>query len=498
MRLRKIGGLAAVVGLIGLWMACGEYYRPVVIPLTTTPPTPANFHAVFAITTGESQIPGTAMQIDVSGDTITGETANTGTCSGSIGMNPTSVAVPPNFAQVYVASAGSLGACQDTVSILTPGFIIGGGLSILNTVSLPTGSLPSFVTTTQNGFVYVASFGTNSVTQINTTSAAAGNPAPVGTNPVAMAETPNGNKLYVANQGSNSVTSLNTVDLSQNTVTGFTGNTPVWVVARTDSQKVYVLTQGDGQLVPIDTTTDTVLGSKTNLAVGQGANFILYDPNLNRLYVTNPINSTVYVFSATGGIDPNTALPNDTPTLLATISLSAGANAPCPNGCSPVSVAALPDGSRFYVASYQTAASCPDTNVKGACVIPQLTVFDAKSLALKIRSVPLLSNLQFAATQFAVPTVTSCATTTPYTPGATRFRLFATAAADSSRVYVGMCDAGAIAVINTTDSNTNNPNNATPADSLVTDLLAPPGVCVGTSCGGQVPPQNPQLLVTGQ
>jgi len=36
-------------------------------------------------------------------------------------------------------------------------------------------------------------------------------------------------------------------------VTGFTGVTPVWVVARADGQKVYVLTQGDGQLVTIDT-----------------------------------------------------------------------------------------------------------------------------------------------------------------------------------------------------------------------------------------------------
>ena len=63
----------------------------------------------------------------------------------------------------------------------------------------------------------------------------------MGQHPVALAETPNGNKLYVANQGSNPVSSLNTVDMSQNTVTGIVGITPVWLVSRSDSQKVYVL-----------------------------------------------------------------------------------------------------------------------------------------------------------------------------------------------------------------------------------------------------------------
>src|SRR5579864_1578789 len=123
--------------------------------------------------------------------------------------------------------------------------------------------------------------------------------------------------------------------MSPNSV--ISGTTPVWLVARADGRRVYALTQGDGNLVPMDTATDTVLASQTNLSVGIGANFILYEPNLNRLYVTNPANSTVYVFSATGGLHPNPPhLPNDTPTLLATIPLSAGANSPCPTGCSPV------------------------------------------------------------------------------------------------------------------------------------------------------------------
>ena len=93
------------------------------------------------------------------------------------------------------------------------------------------------------------------------------------------------------------------------------------------------------------------------LCVGAGANYILFDPHLNRLYVTNPANGMVYVFSDTGGA-------NDTPIQLKAISFASG-SAPCPAGCTPTSVTALPDGSRFYVASYQIASACPDPTVTG-------------------------------------------------------------------------------------------------------------------------------------
>jgi YVTN family beta-propeller protein len=352
---------------------------------------------------------------------------------------------------------------------------------------------PVFLNSTQNNAMYVANYNTNSVSAINTTSNVVSNSAPVGSHPVSLAETPNGLKLYVANQGDNTVSSLNVQTLTPNIVTvpaGITLATPIWVVARGDSQKVYVLTQGNtqvaGQLVTIDTATDTVTSS---LPVGAGANFMLLDPHLNRLYVTNPATSTVYVFSDTGGA-------NDTPIQQAVISFASG-SAPCPSGCSPTSVTALPDGSRFYVASYQTAAACPDPFVgsSAACVIPGLTVFDGNSLTPKYPNAPTLTLLTyppFAADlatsqyQYAVPPVANCVSPVLpalYTPGATRFRVFTSASVDGSHVYVSMCDAGAIADINTTDSNTNNTGGGgAPADALVTDLPAAYGVCAQTSC----------------
>jgi YVTN family beta-propeller protein len=521
MSFRRVGRLAAMVVTTLLCLGCGQIYRPVVIPCSQggvpgcpveTPPTPGNFHAVFAVTANVTNYPGGAMQIDVSGDSIIGQTPTSDLDAPNLGDNPTHAAISPNNSRVFVASAGSvLPGGVDIVSSFTPASqsTSGSGLGTVNNVGLPAGSQPVFLNTTQNNALYVANFGTNSVTALNTITNVVTNTASVGVNPVALAETPNALKLYVANQGDNSVSSLNVADLSSNTVTGFSGMTPVWAVARGDSQKVYVLTQGDGQLETIDVATDTVTGS---VPVGAGANFVFFDPNLNRLYVTNPSTGLVYVFSDTGG-------GNDTPSLLtpnglAIPGLSATTATACP-GCGaaiPVSVTALPDGSRFYVASYQVASPCPDPNVTvSPCIIPGLTVFNAISLTPEIT--PALTLLTwspscsptatecptgpFATNQFAVPPVAACATAATYSPSTTRFRVFTTAAANSSAVYVSMCDAGAIAVINTTDGNTNGAGGGAPADSLVVDL--PAAFSAGAAQPNGFPPnQNPIFMLTGQ
>jgi len=589
MSLRRVGGLAAIVLATLLWMSCGDVFRPVVIPTSLTPPNPANFHAVFGISANAPSNSGTALQIDVSGDSDIG--------AASMGVNPTHLAILPNNSRVFVASAGSLYAGDsDVVTAFTPATdsrtatglgtptiftypnvgvgqsatiagisetgnvvtaslssalsnaTVGAVISIagvnvagyngsflitavqnngnnvttiqyqdsatalattsggIATVPVTCSYLPDFVATTQNTAVYVANYGvenspncnlasTDSVAEINPTLGFISNIGylPPGSHPVAMAETPNALNLYVVNQGngpgSGSVTDLSPVDLSTIATISVT-NTPVWVVSRVDGNRIYVLTQGDGMLVPIDTATNAVLPSQTNLSVGAGANFILYDSHLNRLYVTNPSTGVVYVFSTTGGLDPSSGQPNDTPTLLSTISMSAGTNPPCPNGCSPVSVAALPDGSRFYVASYETANPCPDPNVETSapCLIPKLTVFDALRMTVKppsstlltVPSLSLLTSPQFAATQYALPPESSCIPAPTYTPGTTRFRMFAASAADSSHVYVSICDAGAIADINTT-TNTISAGNNSP-DTLVTDIPSPFAACSNPSC----------------
>ena len=524
-----MGGLAAMALAVLLWISCGEIYRPVVIPIAITPPNSASFHAVFGISANVQANPGAALQIDVSGDTNIGEA--------NMGINPTHAAIMPNNARVYVASAGT--ACVEDPALCNSAGAFPGGADIVTAfspavaISTATGLgnpsvftfpntgpldatgkpawfcsyLPDFLTTTQSTQMFVANFGvdndpgcapnlssTDSVAILSNIDNTITNIAylPAGAHPVALAETPNAQHLYVVNQGDDTVSDLSPVDLST-TATITVGATPVWAVARPDNQRVYVLTQGDGMLAAIDVASDTIVSS---LSVGIGANFLLYDPHLNRLYVANPINGNVYVFSATGGA-------NDTPTLLATISMSSGSKPPCSSACSPVSVAPLPDGSRFYVASYQSQSACSDPKVGSAvpCIIPLLTVFDAPSMTLKpatstlrAPSISLLGQPNFASNQYAVPQVTSCAPPSTYAPGTTRFRMYATAAADSSHVYVSICDAGAIADV-VTKTNTISTGSNSP-DTLVADIPAPFGSCVGTC--NSTPLQTPIFLLTGQ
>lgn len=582
MSLRRVGWIAATAFATLLWLSCGEVYRPVVIPVSNNPPNPQDFHEVFGISANVPGNPGTALQIDVAGDSDIG--------IANMGLNPTHAAIVPNNSRVFVASAGSVitgdadvvtgftpaadsttatgigntviyslpnvgpeqTAAIDTISetggvvtatlnapigtaqvggpIVISGVTIGGYdgnfvISAINgttiqysdpttgltptaggtaTVPLPTfcSYQPDFVATTQNNAVFVANYGvengpncsftsTDSVASLNPVSSTISNIAylPPSSHPIAMVETADGQNLYVLNQGSNTVMDLSPIDLSTY-ATIPVGNGPVWAVARPDSRRIYVLAQGSGTLVPIDTATDTILPSQTNLSVGAGANFVLYDSTLNRLYVTNPSSGNVFVYSATGGVDLS-GNANDTPLLLTVISMSAGSNPPCPSGCSPVSVAALPDGSRFYVASYENEASCSDPNVGASpCIIPALTVFDAASLTVKpvvstllapAPSLSLLASPPFALTQYALPPVNSCVTPATYTPGATRFRMYTTAATDGSHVYVSICDAGSIADVATNTTSFGAGANA--PDTLMTDIAAPFGACTPGTCG---------------
>jgi DNA-binding beta-propeller fold protein YncE len=589
MSFRRVGGLLATVLATLMWSSCGDIYRPVVFPTNTVPPSPANFHSVFGINTNVAAVQGSAMQIDVSGDTLIGAT--------DAGFNPTHAAILPNNSRVFVSSAaGSLcPAGTDTITAINPVSDIGTaaglgtpvvitypnsgplltsnvtaitesanlvtvtmnaplanaipgqfiiisnvpvhgyngcfpiltvtgttltyanpttGLSASSggTVTLPTFCpyLPDYVATSQNSAAFVANYGvegdlncnlpaTDSITSVSPSDNAITDIQylPSGTHPIAMAETPDAFNLYVLNQGNSSVPSsvidLSPTDLSTLATVPNVGAGPVWAVARLDSRRLYIVTQGSGQLVPVDVTSNTVLASQTNLSVGAGANFVLYDPNLNRLYVTNPVTGNVFVFSTSGGLDPVTGTANDTPTLLSTISMTAGPNPPCPNGCSPVSVAALPDGTRFYVASYETTSNCPDPNVGtgSPCIIPRLTVFDAASMTVKPissqytllpPSLSLLSTPQFAASQYALAQNPVCAPAATYVPTSPRFRVFAAAAADSTHVYVSICDAGIVADINSSSSPIASVPNNTP-DIVETDIPTPFGACAVAGCG---------------
>ena len=401
--------LILILGSIFFWSGCGDTFRPVVIPNPPTPPDPSNAHTAFAITSNGDFNPGALMLIDVSGDTTSG--------IGNAGRGPSHVTlVPPGATRIMVANT-----LEDSVSSISSS-----GLQSPATISLPPGSAPVFVHTTQSGVVYVANSGPTpssplqppSVAVINATSNMVTNIIPLTlSNPVSLAETPDGRKLYVASQSTpGGVTSINTVDRTTIVIPDPSGiiNAPISVVARSDSARVYVLNQANGNLAVIDSAPDATLDTLvpgTAVSVGAGADFMLYDSHLNRLYLTNAALGMLAIVN----------VAQDPPSVLATLSLPAGPTPSCPQGCS--SVAALPNGTGAYVTTLQFG---------GSTVTPVITVFN-----------PLNNGIVHTISLPAVAVSSNCASA--------RYRISSAAAADSSRVYIGNCDAGNIAVLRTSD-----------------------------------------------
>jgi YVTN family beta-propeller protein len=383
--------VAAVALLI--CTSCGETYRPVANPITPNPPNPGFSHVAMVLSSNGNNNPGAGTTIDVSGDTAVSQAA--------LGLVPSYAILSSNSSKAWVTNS-----LDDTVSQFSPS-----NPTPVTTISLPTGSAPAFAGTAENGAVYVANSGNNTVSVIAVFTNAVSNTVPVGAAPIALAETPaipggQPQKIYVANQGG-SVSVVSSVDKTAGFVPG-AWVSPVWVSARSDANRVYVLDSGAGTVSAIDTASDTVVGSSA--AVGTGANFMAYDSARNRLYVTNQASSVLSI------VDVSNDLLSVTPLSVA----------------NPVAVAILPpNGSRVYVAS---------AVVSGGNVASRVIVVDAARETIKT-TIPLATVAQ------------SCAST--------RFELSVAASADGTRVYVGNCDAGNTSIIQTS------------TDTIVTNLPAP-------------------------
>jgi DNA-binding beta-propeller fold protein YncE len=392
----RLPRVTAILAFLLICVACGDQFRPVAIPITPPPPNPEAAHNVFVLSDNGVDNPGASSQLDVSGDTNIGVAR--------LGLGPAHAALTPNGSRIYVVNRW-----EDTVSSYASG-----SATSVTTTSLPTGSRPVFVNTTEAGTVYVANSGTNTVAPtvaaISTTSNFLLDPQiTLEASPVALAETPDGKKLYAV-KTNGTVTSINTLDRSVGQVIA-TGSNPVWAVARSDSARVYVLNSGSGTVSAIDTSTDTLLPA--SFSVGAGASFMIYDGAANRIYATNPTANTVTALDVSS--DPP-AVP------LFTTAVAA----------SPVTVTALPDRSRLYVAS----AALSNGNVSA-----QVTVLNALDGSIQ-PSTPSAPN-PMPLTAGPIPAICD--------PN-TRFRLFIASAADSSRVYVGNCDAGNTTIIRTSDN----------------------------------------------
>jgi YVTN family beta-propeller protein len=366
--------LGAVLFLCVLWAGCGEVFRPIIIPNPPQFPNPAAAHTVVTLsndgipTTGsgvppENPLPGSAMVIDVSGDSVVSIKP--------IGLNPvhavlqsannalvvnqavTGLPTPPSGCVVTIDNQ-DFNVCPTLTRLQFSGTSIGS----TSTLTLPPNSAANFVATTEASQAYVSlpnlfldpvgHPNDGSVAVVNTTNNSITTELMVGNNPVAMAETPDGTKLYVANQGDGTLSAFNTKpSISTRTITGSPTSAPVWISARSDSQQVYVL-ESNGRLAYLNTSLtsgpDTFIETSITVppAVPATSANMWYDTILNRLYI--PGGSQLVI------VDVSQAVP----TVMATIDIPAFAILPTGTTqlATAVAVTSLPDGSRAYVGSF--------------------------------------------------------------------------------------------------------------------------------------------------
>lgn len=464
---------------------CGDTYRPIIIPNPPTFPNPAAAHTVVTISDNGTTVngvpvevsPGSAMVIDVSGDADVSEN--------NVGLAPVH-AVQQTANQVLVVNHSVSSAQADSLTKLA---FNGTTISSAQTVNLPTNSFPNFVAVAPtdttayvslpNLFLDPAHPTNATVGVVNTNSNLMESTASVGSNPVALAVTPNKSKVYVANDSSpcqnpltpgvcsissfNVVTSGGTVNLTPRLGSPVsTSSPPVWLVPRTDNQRVYVL-EANGRLAWLDTTSTPGPDPLTETAtVVPGATTMVYDSNKNRLYIPGGQEVAIVDVSQSAPV-----ILTGAPIAIPTVGPgSRAATDPCSvttaQQLTVAAAAALPDASRAYVGAYYEDA------VKGVnYVCPQVTVIDVASNAIT--------------TSIAVPGFPAydafCSTT--------RFRITMAAGGDSTRAYLASCDGGNVNVINTSN------------DTYIESVLAPVGTRQTVPPSPLNLPQNPVLLIAG-
>lgn len=322
--------------LIIIATGCNDTLRQFITPVPAPSGDPgALAHAIVLSTnpatpTASNPALGTDLHIDVSGDTVVGVV--------QVGLQPLFLGRTTN--RVLVLNRGNGADIPATVTSYIGLLPLS---SPVTTITLPTGTTGQGGGFSSTGNFYVADSAGNDTTVISSSVNAVTGTIPVGTNPVAIAGNSANNKIYVVNHDSDSVTVVSTIDnfVSGTISTLDTVNhpnqraNPIWGVMAPDGVHVFIVNQGDGThtgwVSVIDTFLDIVIA---NIEVGISPNYAVFEPNTQRVYVSNTGDSFISVIKA-NGID---LAQHILPTLIANVQIPAPAN----------SVAALPDGTRAY------------------------------------------------------------------------------------------------------------------------------------------------------
>ena len=268
----------------------------------------------------------------------------------SVGTSPGAIGENIATNRIYVANYGS-----NSVTV------IDGGTAGTSTIAV--GAAPQAIAVNQVlNKIYVANFGSNNVAVIDGATGATSFIA-VGNGPQAISVNPLTNKVYVANSGSANVTVIDGATMTTTNVE--VGNKPVALATYSSSNKVYVANFASNSVTVIDGATNLT----TTIGVGSSPQAIAVDPVNNRIYLANSgsnnvtaidgtSNSTTTIATGNGpqaiAVDPvknRIFVANGGSGSLTIIDGLTGTASTVSVGSNPVAVAVNPATNQLYVAN---------------------------------------------------------------------------------------------------------------------------------------------------
>ncbi len=315
--LRRVSAIVASLVLLAVvivLVSCGDTYRPIVTPITQPAGDPQATHYAIVINANNGQptdlntgIGPSASQFDVSGDTNIGNRR--------VGLKPVHAVLTNSF-QSFVVNQDDSSVSIFTVLQTNPA---------IATVFLESNANATFVDGVGTTAV-VSETGLNRVAVVDANLAAVRFYLNVGPSPGAVVVTPNLSKAYVANTGDGTLSAISLVD---NAVQGSPiaiGGIPTSLAAQTTSTYVFAVNSTGGALSVIDTSSNQEVQRFSGLS---NPTKVVWDNSLQRVYVMNSGSNTINIYN---GAAPSLQL-------LRTVPLSG----------SPIGIAVLDNGSKFYV-----------------------------------------------------------------------------------------------------------------------------------------------------
>ena len=295
-------------------VSCGDTYRPIITPVTQPTGDPQATHYALIINANNGQptdlntgIGPSASQFDVSGDTNIGNRR--------LGLKPVHAVLTSSF-EAFVVNQGDSSVSVFTFLQTNPA---------ISTVFLENNANATYVDAVGTTAV-VSETALNRVAIVDANLAAVKLYLNVGPAPVATVVTPNLRKAYVANTGDGSISAISLVD---NAVQGspiVVGGVPTSLAAQNTSTYVFAVNSSGGALSVIDTSSNQEVQRFSGLS---NPTKVVWDSSLQRVYVLNSGSNTVNIYN---GAAPAIQL-------LRTVPLSG----------SPIGIAVLDNGSKFYV-----------------------------------------------------------------------------------------------------------------------------------------------------